>query len=148
MAKPDPDYWFSLCVRERAGWNCERCAKHYEPWMGANGEPANPGLHCSHYVGRSNYSTRFEPMDVDAHCYACHAFFEGNPHDFKEWKLEKLGQEKYDILIEKARNVMIGKQARKEKQEIADHFKQEFRKMQSARSLSGFDGYLNFAGYL
>ena len=21
--KLDPDYWFSLCVRERAGWTCD-----------------------------------------------------------------------------------------------------------------------------
>src|SRR5690349_13419351 len=71
-AKPDPDYWFSLCVRQRANWHCECCGNYYEPWIGKNGEPANPGLHCSHYIGRANYATRFEPLNVFAHCYGCH----------------------------------------------------------------------------
>lgn len=147
-AKPDPDYWFSLCVRERAGWRCQSCGKEYTPWIAQNGEPANPGLHCSHYIGRANYATRFEPMNADAHCYGCHAKFEGNPHTFQEWKREEIGTEKYEILIEKSNNLMLGKQARKEKQAIADHFKAEFRKMQSSRRLSAWNGWLNFQGYL
>ena len=100
-AKPNPDYWFSLCVRERAGWNCESCGKHYESWVGKNGEPANPALHCSHYIGRANYAVRFEPLNVNAHCYYCHSQFEGNPHEFKEWKLKQLKglEKKWDLIM-------------------------------------------------
>lgn len=138
--KLDPDYFFSLCVRERAGWKCEKCGKGYTPWTGANGYPANPGLHCSHYIGRGNYATRFDPLNVDAHCYFCHSQFEGNPHEFRLWKLERVGQEVYDIIIEKSRNILLGKQARKEKQHIAEHYKQQYHLMKSG-VVKDFQGY-------
>ena len=144
--KLDPDQWFSLCVRERAGWTCQACGKHYEPWISTKGLPANPGLHCSHYVGRANYATRFDPLNVDAHCYGCHAKFEGNPHIFMLWKSEQLGSI-YDVLIEKSNNIMLGKTARREKQEIAKHYKAEFERMQDLRS-KGVIGRINFQGYL
>jgi len=145
--KLDPDQWFSLCVRERAGWTCQACGKHYEPWQSTKGLPANPGLHCSHYVGRANYATRFDPLNVDAHCYGCHAKFEGNPHVFMTWKFEQLGGIVYDLLIEKSNNIMLGKTARREKQEIAKHYKAEFERMQALRS-KGVIGRINFQGYL
>ena len=138
--KLDPDYFFSLCVRERAGWKCEKCGKDYAPWTGANGYPANPGLHCSHYIGRGNYATRFDPLNVDAHCYFCHSQFEGNPHEFRLWKLERVGQEVYDIIIEKSHNILLGKQARKEKQQIAEHYKQQYHLMK-LNIIKDFQGY-------
>ena len=138
--KLDPDYFFSLCVRERAGWKCQKCGKDYTPWTGANGYPANPGLHCSHYIGRGNYATRFDPLNVDAHCYFCHSQFEGNPHEFREWKLARIGQAVYDVLIEKSRNILLGKQARKEKQQIAEHYKQQYHLMK-ANVITDFQGY-------
>lgn len=147
VKKLDPDYYFSLCVRERADWICESCGKKYEPWIGLNGLPANPGLQCSHYVGRGNYAVRFEPLNVDAHCASCHFSFEGNPHVFREWKLERLGKARYEIVIEKSNNLMLGKQARREKQEIAEHYKQQFEIMQTYRS-KGMVGRINFEGYL
>ena len=147
VKKLDPDYFFSLCVRERAEWTCQCCGKKYEPWTGINGQPANPGLHCSHYIGRANYATRFDPLNVFAHCYYCHSKFEGNPHVFREWVLEKLGQTKYDILIEKSQNLMLGKQARQEKQQIAVYYVSVFAQMQYRRS-TGVIGHLMFEGYL
>ena len=148
VKKLDPDYWFSLCVRERAGWTCECCGKHYEPTISeVTGNPANPGLHCSHYIGRANYSTRFDPLNADAHCYGCHAKFEGNPHLFLGWKVEQLGNERYDILIEKFNNIMIGKQARQEKQEIAEYYRSEYFRMQELRA-QGVTGRIDFIGWI
>lgn len=136
VAKLDPDFFFSLCVRESTNWTCSNCGKKYETWESQKGYPANPGLHCSHYIGRANYAVRFDPMNADPHCYGCHAKFEGNPHVFKEWKLGKLGQEQYDILIEKSNNLMLGKSARKEKQQIAEHYKLQYEFMAKLRKLS------------
>lgn len=62
------------------------------------------------------------------------------------WKSEQLGCT-YDVLIEKSNNVMLGKTARKEKQEIAKHYKAEFERMQDLRS-KGVIGRINFQGYL
>jgi hypothetical protein len=144
--KLDPDYFFSLCVRERADWTCQACGKKYEPWTGSNGYPANPGLHCSHYIGRANYAVRHDPINVVAHCYGCHAKFEGNPHVFMTWTLERLGQKLYDILIEKSNDIMLGKQARQQKQEIASHYKEQFETMQLLRK-DGKLGRIDFQGY-
>jgi uncharacterized CHY-type Zn-finger protein len=146
IKRESPDMWFSLCVRERANWTCQACGKHYEPQYTGAGLPKNQGLHCSHYIGRANYSVRFDPLDADAHCYGCHSKFEQNPHVFKEWKLSQLGMDFYEILIEKSTDIMIGKQARQEKQQIAEHYKDEFYRMMSIRSL-GITGKLEFQGY-
>ena len=140
--KLDPDYWFSLCVRERAGWSCQSCGKHYEPVISNNtGLPGNPGLHCSHYIGRANYAVRFDPYNAVAHCYRCHAKFEGNPHVFMQWTFDRLGRNLYSILIEKSDNIMLGKQARREKQEIAEHYKSEFERIHNSMDKE-FVGYL------
>lgn len=141
----NPDVWFSLCVRERADWRCQACGKKYEPWYTAKGLPANQGLHCSHYIGRGNYAVRFEPYNADAHCYGCHAKFEGNPHAFRTWKENQLG-DLYGILIEKSNDAMLGKQARREKKEIAMHYKSEFERMRDLRD-SGKLGRIDFQGY-
>ncbi len=145
--KLDPDQWFSLCVRERAGWKCECCGKDYTPTISENtGLPGNPGLHCSHYIGRANYAVRFEPYNAVAHCYGCHAKFEGNPHNFMEWTYDRLGGWLYDVLIEKSNNMMLGKQARREKQEIAEHYKSEFARIR-AEHLCGHKDVM-IIGYL
>jgi len=142
VKKLDPDYWFSLCVRERAGWKCEKCGTDYSPTISENtGLPGNPGLHCSHYIGRANYAVRFDPLNADAHCYGCHAKFEGNPHRFMAWKLSRLKEAWYDILIEKSDNIMLGKLARQQKQEIAEHYKAQFFIIRNSSNK-------NFAGYL
>ena len=138
----DPDQWFSLCVRERAGWKCECCGKDYTPTISENtGLPGNPGLHCSHYIGRANYAVRFDPYNAVAHCYGCHAKAEGNPHNFMKWTHDRLGVWLYDLLIEKSNNLILGKQARKEKQEIAQHYKAEFERIRNSNNKQ-FEGYL------
>ena len=140
--KLDPDYWFSLCVRERAGWTCDACHKHYEPSINLDtGLPGSRSIDCSHYIGRANYSVRFDPLNADAHCCGCHRRFEGNPHMFKEWKSQQLGEDTYNILIEKSNNIMLGKQARREKQEIAEHYKAEFERIHNGQDKE-FIGYL------
>ncbi len=147
VKKPDPDYWFSQCVRERADWKCQSCGKKYAPWVGINGWLANPGLHCSHYIGRANYSTRFDPENADAHCYFCHKNFEGNPHKFQEWKREQMGAYRYDALIERSNDIMRGKQARQAKQEIAAYYKEQYEAMVKMRS-DGMIGKIQFYGWL
>jgi hypothetical protein len=47
--------------------------------------------------------------------------------------LARLGQDVYDILIEKMNNIMLGKQARQEKQQIAEHYRSEFYRIRTQR---------------
>lgn len=93
--KLDPaDRLFSLYVRWRANWTCERC--------GARHEVGSQGLHCSHFHGRRKESVRFDPENASAHCHGCHSYFTSHPEAHRAWKLEQLGQEAYDRLMIRA----------------------------------------------
>lgn len=88
------DKYFSLFIRYRANWKCERCFKQYSP--------GDSGLHCSHFWGRARESTRFDPENASAHCHGCHSFFTANPELHREWKLKQIGQQGYDLLTIRA----------------------------------------------
>lgn len=93
--KIDPaDRLFSLFIRYRAKWRCERCGAQYE--IGSQ------GLHCSHFWGRARESTRFDEENASAHCHGCHSFLTANPELHRDWKLKQLGQEAYDRLMLRA----------------------------------------------
>ena len=79
------DKHFSDCVRERAGWRCERCGTYYP-------EGDRQGLHCSHLYSRSKKSVRWHPQNAAAHCYGCHQYLGGRPQIFENWRREYLGQ--------------------------------------------------------
>lgn len=84
------DKFFSLFIRYRANWTCERCFTRYEV--------GSQGLHCSHFWGRAREGTRFDPENASAHCHGCHAFFTANPELHRQWKLKQIGQVAYDRL--------------------------------------------------
>jgi len=92
------DKLFSLYIRERDKWTCQRCRKYHPPPTGA--------LHCSHFWGRSNSCTRFDPLNCDALCYGCHSEWEGNKQgDYRTFKLDKLGTKEYNELEKRARSI-------------------------------------------
>lgn len=126
------DVAFSICVRERSNWTCERCGKQYTP--------PTQALHCSHFKGRGNWAVRFDPENAFAHCYGCHSYFEQNPQEFTEWAAERvslLG------IREKANDLQLAKRARKEKAQIADHYRKEHKRMLLKRA-DGKTGRLEF----
>lgn len=88
------DKLFSLWIRSRDNWTCQRCNKKYTPPTAA--------LHCSHFVGRGKESTRFDPENASAHCYGCHQYLTSYPDEHVKWKITQLGQEKVDALILKS----------------------------------------------
>lgn len=81
-------------IRAKAGWACERC--------GAQHPPPTQGLHCSHYMGRGNWSTRFDPVNLSALCNGCHRYFTANPDLHREWMKAKIGEDALDDLRAKA----------------------------------------------
>ena len=92
-AKRDPaDDAFSKYVRTVAKWQCRRCGRHAE----------GRGFHCAHFHGRRKESVRFDLENVDALCANCHKFFTEHYTEHKKWKLEQLGQQKYDLLALRA----------------------------------------------
>jgi len=85
------DTIFSRWIRERDKWTCQRCRKDYKDNRQA--------LHCSHYYGRANWTTRFEPDNCVALCYGCHKYFdETNREAYRDFKLKKLGTKKFNAL--------------------------------------------------
>lgn len=89
------DKYFSDWIRERDDWTCQNCKTEYE-------KPSQ-GLHCSHFHGRGNKSTRFDPENCIALCMRCHKHMGATPHDHAEFFLKRLGREKYDALAIRAK---------------------------------------------
>jgi hypothetical protein len=85
------DILWSEYLREKVG-HCEICYK-------------TEGLELSHFFGRRNESTRFDPENCDILCNYHHRNFHENPGDYKDWKLKKMGQKRYDALVIRAKAV-------------------------------------------
>lgn len=80
------DTRFSKLIRDRDGWRCARCGKPYPK--------GSRGYHCSHYMGRTNKSTRFLPTNCDGLCYGCHSHLEDRKQTkYRDWKIEQIGLE-------------------------------------------------------
>lgn len=85
------DKLFSLYVRTRDKWTCQRCLTTYHPPTAA--------LHCSHFQGRGHESTRFEPLNADALCYGCHMYFTAHPGEHYIWQVSRKGQTMIDKIV-------------------------------------------------
>lgn len=85
------DKYFSLYIRTRDQWTCQRCGGRYKP--------PTQALHCSHFQGRGKEGTRFEPLNADALCYGCHRYFTSHPGEHFNWQVERKGQDTVDRLI-------------------------------------------------
>lgn len=85
------DKYFSLYIRTRDNWTCQRCGKAYPE--------GSQGLHCSHFQGRRKENTRFDPNNCDALDFGCHAYFTANPGEHYAWQVSRKGQDGVDKLI-------------------------------------------------
>ena len=137
MKRDATDAAFSDCIRERVNWTCERCGKYYP-------EGQRRGLDCSHFYGRRHHSTRWHPDNAFAHCRGCHQYLGSNPAIFAKWVLDQLGDTRYDWLMQ--RHNQIAKYSKKEKKEIAQHYKQELKRIQELRK-NGETGYIELISY-
>lgn len=122
----ESDRLFSRCIRERAGWKCERC--------GAQHQEGSQGLHCSHFHGRGKWGTRFDPDNCEAICYGCHSYLGSNPIEHTKRQREKLGETLFEILAEKARDTTLGRMAKRSEKEIRAHYRSELKRIQEANA--------------
>jgi hypothetical protein len=83
IKKDKLDHVFSLYIRTRDAWTCQRCDKFYQ-------EKAL-GYHCSHFIGRRNRAVRWDEDNCAGLCRGCHDFFAANPHLHTEWMEKRLG---------------------------------------------------------
>lgn len=137
------DVAFSRCIRERANWTCERCGKHY-PDAAAAGK--SQSVHCSHMVGRGNWSVRLDPWNAFCHCYGCHSVFGADGAYQKEHYIEIHGSGAYELLMERKASTALGREAKKSVKEIAKHYRGEFARMRELR-MEGEMGRIEFTGY-
>lgn len=124
MKRSGLDRLFSLFVRFRADWTCERCGEKFEV--------SARNLHCSHFRSRRYTSTRWHPSNAASHCARCHRYLGDHPHEFGEWIKSHLGEAEYQSLRELS-NVVTRLGEHERKKIAADlrkwlHFIEERRK--------------------
>ena len=102
------DKLFSNYVRwSRDEGKCQRCGTQYHP-------PTN-ALHCSHYFTRAKKSVRFDLDNCKALCYGCHAYFEARKNsEYQDFMIDRLGEDGYQKLVDKANSVMKFDKAKEE----------------------------------
>ncbi len=92
------DQVFSAWIKKRDKYTCQRCDKIYPvKWK---------GLHNSHFIGRRNEATRFLPENCDALCYGCHSWFGQNREEYRKWKMKKLGEECFNVLMARKNSII------------------------------------------
>ena len=131
----EADRLFSKCVRERAGWRCEKCGK----------KPHPQGLDCSHHHRRGQWAVRFDPLNAEALCYGCHSHYGGT----KDRMNEVLSDYEQELLRERKEDIPLAKAYRgtKGKGELSRHFREELARMQKLREL-GETGRIEFDSWL
>jgi len=136
LKRTPADIAFSLCIRERSDWTCERCGTKYEP--------NSRGLECSHYHTRGKWGVRFHSLNAESLCTGCH-FLEGGlkraDGNLTEFQL--------DVLTDLVNDTGLGKEIRKTKGkgEIAKHFREQHKLMLEKRS-QGVKGRLEFEDWI
>lgn len=136
MIKRTPaDIAFSLCVRERAGWQCERCGSR----------PHAMGLHCAHVMSRGHWSVRFDPSNAIAACYGCHRITEQRREvEFIPLVKRLFGEHEWDRVFADA--MKPAHRIKRELPEIAKHYREQHRLMLAKRD-AGHAGRIEFEGY-
>lgn len=116
MVKIDAaDRYFSLWIRQRDNWTCQRCGKKYTP--------PTQALHCSHFKGRGKEATRFDPRNADALCYGCHSYFTSQPDEHYKWQVERKSQETIDEI-----SLLSTKYKKKDRKTEATYWKVKLRR--------------------
>jgi 5-methylcytosine-specific restriction endonuclease McrA len=87
------DTLFSLYLRKKRGYVCEKCARFF---------PGGKGLTVSHFHGRRKESVRFDEENCDILCIRCHQYFESHKTEYEAWKLERLGARQFNLLTLRA----------------------------------------------
>lgn len=113
--KVDPlDTLFSLYIRMRAKWKCERCGSR----------PDKRGLHTHHFIRRRFRAVRYDPDNGIALCLGCHQYFDENREEEKAFMVNKLGQKAIDML----RNRM--RQGKPDRKAVKLYLREEIRKLE------------------
>jgi hypothetical protein len=112
------DRMFSLYIRYRDKWTCQRCFTIYPDRSGK--------LQNSHFWGRGNLSVRHDEENCVALCAGCHQHFTSNPSEHRDFFFKRLGQKRFDLLELRARKPA---RYRQDDRVVAVGFKMQLEKM-------------------
>jgi len=84
------DREFSLAIRQRDNWTCQRCETVYIE--------GHRGLHSAHMFSRGKRATRWDPENACSLCYGCHRFLDQHPDLKRTFFRERLGDEAFEAL--------------------------------------------------
>lgn len=84
----------------RDDFTCQVCKRIF---------PEGHGLDMSHHIPRGKGSTKYEPDNVSMKCRKCHQWMDNHPLAHTEWIKERLGEERFEALKEKERDVWKAK---------------------------------------
>ena len=106
---------FNKWIRQRdKGLNCISCDKEAKK------------ENCGHYYNANNHwSVRFDEDNCHLQCEHCNTFLSGNLIPYRENLIKKIGQERFDILSEKANETR--KFTKEEVQEIINEYKKRLK---------------------
>jgi hypothetical protein len=121
------DKWFSLYIRARDNWTCQRCGRQYEPYTEGGDNSHLMGLHNAHCFGRGAHATRWDEENCLTLDYGCHSLIDSR-HDLKEalWK-EKIGEEAYSKLEARSHQNYYG--WKKDRKDIGKKYRDKFREI-------------------
>ena len=92
------DKWFSLYIRARDGWACQRCGRRFRPYIEGGDNTHLKGLHCAHMFGRGAHMTRWQEDNVLSLCYGDHSYLDSHSVEKVAFFTERLGKERFDDL--------------------------------------------------
>lgn len=81
---------------------------------------------CGHYVNRAHMSLRFSESNCHAQCRHCNRFQEGNIQDYRKGLIQKIGEQKVELL--EAQKNLTNKITNFELEILAKHYKAETKK--------------------
>lgn len=93
------DKLFSDYIRQRAilrVHGCERCLT----WKASYKQ-----LQCSHFWGRGEKSVRYDEDNAAGLCGACHMYLGSHPNEHRDFFLERLGEDGFNLLMLRANGV-------------------------------------------
>lgn len=125
------DKWFSLYIRYRDDFTCQRCFAQYE--LSEN------MLDCSHFYSRAKKSVRFDPDNAVTLCKRCHMYFDGHTmfrqtshkKEHENFMLTRLGERRFNSLFARAHMP-----SRIDEKLVAMRFEAEVKKMKTERMAS------------
>jgi hypothetical protein len=93
---------FQMCIRYRDNFTCITCGKKFP-----RGERVD--CHAGHYIGRGNYSTRWDEENVNCQCRSCNLKQSNNDaeiwHEYEKQLELKYGRGTVERLIQKKHQI-------------------------------------------